>query len=172
MPREMVINFLKYHYADGTTNGSGTGYFTSSFSLPVGSGKYYIRAYATNANGTTYGNQVTVIQPYDELPTFTYNGNTYKVAPEANNTLTWFDAPSYCNNLTLCGYSDWRLPTKNELMQMYNDRNSIGGFSDTYYWSSSKQGTNSYYAVNFYNGAVEYHNGYQAFHVRPIRIDH
>ncbi len=23
MPREMVINFLKYHYADGTTNGSG-----------------------------------------------------------------------------------------------------------------------------------------------------
>ena len=23
MPRDMVINFLKYHYADGTTNGSG-----------------------------------------------------------------------------------------------------------------------------------------------------
>lgn len=24
MPREMVINFLKYHYADGTTNGNGS----------------------------------------------------------------------------------------------------------------------------------------------------
>ena len=24
MPREMVVNFLKYHYADGTTNGKGS----------------------------------------------------------------------------------------------------------------------------------------------------
>ncbi|WP_310557926.1 hypothetical protein [Flavobacterium sp.] len=42
-----------------TVNGIGTGIFTSAISGLVGSTVYYVRAYATNANGTSYGNQVT-----------------------------------------------------------------------------------------------------------------
>jgi len=46
-----------------TIDGSGTGNFTSLISgLNVGS-CYYIRAYATNKFGTTYGNQVTTLCP-------------------------------------------------------------------------------------------------------------
>ena len=163
-----------------TSNGSGTGYYSSSFSLPNGSGLYYIRAYATNANGTSYGPQVTVIQPYDTLPTFQYNGHTYKVAPVANNELSWFDANNFCNNLTLCGYTDWRLPTKDELLQMYNDRNTIGGFFvlsyPHVYWSSTQYSGNDYYIVRFSDGYVFTQNIYYyntpMFNVRPIRIDH
>ena len=165
-----------------TSNGSGTGYFTSSFNLPIGSGKYYIRAYATNANGTTYGNQVTIIHPYDELPTFTYNGNTYKVAPEASNMLTHSDAVSYCNNLSLYGISGWKLPTKYELIQMCNDATNIGGFCEgnyeCRYWSSTKSHTYNnvsyYYRVWFPSGIVDYDEAtpYATNRVRPIRIDH
>jgi uncharacterized protein (TIGR02145 family) len=41
------------------TSGSGTGTFTSNLSGLTPGTTYYIRAYATNTNGTAYGNQVT-----------------------------------------------------------------------------------------------------------------
>lgn len=164
-----------------TTNGSGTGYFASQFSLPGGSGLYYIRAYATNANGTSYGEQVTVIQPYDTLPTFQYNGHTYRVAPEPNNQyLHWSTANTYCENLTLYGYTDWRMPTKDELMQMYSDRNSIGDFVTNYnygadYWSGTTCNGNQYnghYYVSFSSGLFYCSEDVSRnCRVRPIRID-
>lgn len=174
-----------------TSNGIGTGYFSSSFSLPVGSGMYYIRAYATNANGTTYGEQVTVIQPYDELPTFTYNGHTYKVAPDQHTStsqyISWSAAYSYCESLSYGGYSDWRMPTLEELQMMYQNRNSIGGFvyriynSDDYscYWSSTESSSNVHYSVRWDTGSAESLSvdcedgicGTIRLHVRPIRIN-
>lgn len=42
-----------------TTNGSGTGTFTSSLTNLTAGTTYYVRAYATTANGTVYGNEVT-----------------------------------------------------------------------------------------------------------------
>lgn len=42
-----------------TVNGTGTGSFTSVISGLAGNTIYYVRAYATNGNGTVYGNQVT-----------------------------------------------------------------------------------------------------------------
>ncbi|MBR3412509.1 MAG: DUF1566 domain-containing protein [Bacteroidales bacterium] len=141
-----------------TTNGTGTGYYTSLFSITAGSGMYYIRAYATNANGTTYGTQDSITHPYDELPTFQYNGHTYRVAPEPYNTeLRWSEANTYCNNLTLHGYTDWRMPTLGELLQMYSDRYSIV-MNLAYYWSSttcnpSYSTSPGYYYVMFSGGS-------------------
>lgn len=152
-----------------TTDGSGTGYFSSTISLPGGSGRYYIRAYATNANGTVYGEEKSIIQPYDDLPTFQFNGNTYRVAPRANGTFNWSNANSYCNNLTLYGFDDWQLPTKDELIQMYNDRESIGGFYSDAYWSRTSYGGGYYYYVSFHNGQVDIHNNNSLLYVRPIR---
>ncbi len=42
-----------------TTDGSGTGVFTSSVAGLVASTPYYLRAYATNSLGTAYGNEVS-----------------------------------------------------------------------------------------------------------------
>ncbi len=41
-----------------TTDGTGTGAFTSSMTGLQANTKYYVRAYATNSKGTTYGEQV------------------------------------------------------------------------------------------------------------------
>jgi len=42
-----------------TSDGSGTGVFTSQLSGLTPSTIYYVRAYATNAVGTAYGDQIT-----------------------------------------------------------------------------------------------------------------
>jgi len=42
-----------------TNNGKGTGSFTISLSGLTANTKYYVRAYATNSAGTSYGNEVT-----------------------------------------------------------------------------------------------------------------
>jgi hypothetical protein len=42
-----------------TSNGTGTGAFTSTLSGLTASTLYYVRAYATNSVGTSYGNEVS-----------------------------------------------------------------------------------------------------------------
>lgn len=173
-----------------TTDGSGIGYFSSSFSLPVGSGVFYIRAYATNINGTTYGEQFTVVQPYDTLPTFTYNGHTYKVAP-VEGPYFWSTANSYCETMSYMGFNDWRLPSLEELQQMYMQRNNIGGFGDfsniphygsvtdsSIFWSNSPCNYDSnpgtgHSGVDFYDGVVCpcLGNNYIPYLFRPIRME-
>ena len=46
-----------------TTDGTGTGMFTSSITGLTGATVYYLRAYATNAVGTAYGPQITFTTP-------------------------------------------------------------------------------------------------------------
>ncbi|MFM7586106.1 MAG: hypothetical protein ACKO6M_03695, partial [Bacteroidota bacterium] len=66
-----------------TSNGTGTGVFTSTLSGLTASTLYYVRAYATNAVGTAYGSQVSFTtlagpQPCPGTPTVTdVDNNTY-----------------------------------------------------------------------------------------------
>ena len=156
-----------------TENGYGTGSFSSSFEMST-AGVYYIRAYATNANGTAYGEQVTLDGSIISLPTFTFNGMTYRVAPPALNTMSWFKANNYCDTLTLYGCTDWRLPTKDELLQMYDQKNSIGGFNTEKWWSNtSYNGANSgyYYHVDYNNGSSDRSHYSTFLYVRPIHVE-
>jgi hypothetical protein len=60
-----------------------------------------------------------------------------------------------CNDLTEGGYSDWYLPSKDELNKLYLNQVTIGGFAESYtYWSSSEG-----YAPGAWN--QNFHDGYQ-----------
>ncbi len=64
-----------------TTDGSGTGSFTSNLTDLTPGTTYYVRAYATNTIGTSYGEYVTFLT--DETIT-DVDGNTYKVIKIGN----------------------------------------------------------------------------------------
>ena len=58
----------------------------------------------------------------------------------------WSDAVSYCQNLRLDDYSDWRLPTLDELRSILNQPAFINTTDARLkiYWSSSESGSEAY----------------------------
>jgi len=63
-----------------TTDGSGTGPFTSYLTGLTPNTPYYVRAYATNSVGTSYGNEqsfTTLDLSCPGIPTVTYGGQIY-----------------------------------------------------------------------------------------------
>ena len=156
-----------------TSDGIGTGYYLSDLGTSL-TGVVYVRAYATNINGTAYGNQKIINVSYLKLPSFSYGGHTYKVAPCSTSVMNWNQAKDYCNGLKLYDFSDWLLPSKDELLQMFANKNTIGGFGNSSYWSSTFfiSTYNYYYTVDFSTGQTKYWTatGYSAY-VRPIRKD-
>ena len=146
-------------------SGNGTGLFTCNMTNLANNTTYYIKAYAQNSQGTAYGDEISFTT--ELFPTFQYGGETYQVAPDPGNTMSWGNADSYCNNLTSHGLSGWRLPTVDELIQMYSERVSIGGFIDDHYWSSTTCNNNSHNSITF-NGGYIYCDDYNN-RVRPIR---
>jgi hypothetical protein len=63
-------------------------------------------------------------------------------------------ASMYCKKLTLVGYSDWRLPTKEELKSLYTQTNALKNVGANWYWSStsSQSAPERAWGVYFNNG--------------------
>ena len=57
-------------------------------------------------------------------------------------------AAKLCDDLVLNGYSDWYLPSKDELNKLYINRNAIGGFVNFPYWSSSESSNAAAWSQN------------------------
>ena len=74
-----------------------------------------------------------------------------------------------CNDLTKGGYSDWYLPSKDELNKLYLNQVAIGGFDDYYYWSSSELDLYNVSTQNFSNGVQYASSKNIAWRVRAVR---
>ena len=63
-------------------------------------------------------------------------------------------AASACDNLTSSGYTDWYLPSKDELDMMYVNLHlqGLGGFANNYYWSSTEYDILNAWFQNFASG--------------------
>lgn len=117
---------------------------------------------STNAEwgciGTTIGNTFTAIG--------TGQANTTAIV---NGCSTAGIAARICNDLILNGYSDWFLPSKGELDEMYMHKNAIGGFAGYYYWSSSEDDATKTWAQFFGTGSQLIGNKNNISYVRAVR---
>jgi hypothetical protein len=82
-------------------------------------------------------------------------------------------AADLCANLTLGGYSDWFLPSKDELNMMYTNLHSaspsLGGFASNVYWSSTEIDNGYAWFQLFVNGSQNGNYKDFTFYVRAIR---
>ena len=80
-------------------------------------------------------------------------------------------AADICANLSLGGYSDWFLPSKDELNLMYTNLKvaGVGGFAEDGYWSSSEYDANIAWVLHF---GIGFQDGYPknlGLRVRAVR---
>jgi hypothetical protein len=97
-----------------------------------------------------------------------------------SQTMVWSNAIDFCRGLVYAGHSDWRLPSRTELMSLVdNTRNSPAlpaghPFSDiqnSHYWSSTSHsgGTGFAWYVNMSYGHVSDYYTALSFYVWPVR---
>ena len=79
--------------------------------------------------------------------------------------MNWYDAKIACQKLG----AGWRLPTKDELNMLYENKEEIGGFADNSYWSSTEFDSFNAWGQYFTNGTQ--YGFYKNFnyYVRAVR---
>jgi hypothetical protein len=106
----------------------------------------------TNATGTKVG---------------TGNANTRKIVNVQGKNGTY--AALLCFNYKNGGFSDWYLPSKDELNLLYQQRNVVGGLGATNYWSSSEVSKGTAWDQEFGGGFQFKDNKSFTLNVRAIR---
>ncbi len=67
------------------------------------------------------------------------------------------------------GYTDWYLPSKDELNNLYINRTVIGGFAGYWYWSSTEISNTLAAANYFYNGTQSTGGKSANYYIRAVR---
>jgi surface protein len=67
------------------------------------------------------------------------------------------------------GYTDWFLPSKDELNQLYENKTAISGFTDAWYWSSTEFNNDVAWLQIFSNGNQNDDIKANTYYVRAVR---
>jgi hypothetical protein len=98
-------------------------------------------------------------------------GNLLVAEHDFPKSFSVFDAKEACVKLG----KGWRLPTKNELNTLYQNKKKIGGFIEYYYWSSTDYADYAYrdWYQSFSDGEQKYLNNpdriHEEYKVRAVR---
>ncbi len=105
-------------------------------------------------------------------------GMNFYVAMKDLGTMNWSSANSSCQNYSFCGNLKGILPSKDQLLTMYNNKSSLNSLLSTnggtkltegWYWSSTNYGNGHHHGVHMSGGAVDRNgNANLSYYVRPV----
>ena len=104
--------------------------------------------------------------------------DAYSDSGDTIKRATWQDALVYCEELSLGGESDWRLPNKNELFSIIDMSKYDSAISSVFtnvtsivYWSSTSNASDSSdaWVVSFYTGLVTRYSKTRELWIRCVR---
>jgi hypothetical protein len=111
------------------------------------------------------GSPSVVVPGADGTAIGTGNQNTLDIVAGVSRAT----AAKVCADLDIDGYSDWYLPSRDELSKLYENRLAVGGFAPGYYWSSSESTYNMSWVVNFVSGGTGTMSKWAWNYVRAVR---
>jgi hypothetical protein len=93
---------------------------------------------------------------------------------DQSSSCSWYNAQdiiSTSSNHSTAGklFTDWRLPTKNELNLLYSQKSVVGGFAYNFYWSSREDGYGGAWLRDFGAGSQFSDLKSNTAYVRAIR---
>jgi hypothetical protein len=115
------------------------------------------------------GSNITTVATATALGTGLSNTNAIIAAQGAGSY-----AASVARNHNGGGYTDWHLPSKNELEKLIINKNAIGGFvtsgSTAWYYSSSESASDTAWLIYAVDGTWYANPKQETWNVRPIRF--
>jgi hypothetical protein len=176
-------NTMSSGYWSSTTYAGGTGSaWGVGFEVGVGGdyGKslsFFVRA----VRGGQSGSLGDLVINGDGTVTDTSTGLMWQQQTAGVGNMTWEEAISYCESLSLGGYDDWRLPNRNELQSIVDctriypaiDTVAFPNTSDC--WSSTTNTNENgnawcvYFVIGLVNTNIKSNPYLQTLHVRAVR---
>jgi len=91
------------------------------------------------------------------------------VSTKEVGNVNWEKAQKICAAYKVGNTGGWRLPSKDELNIIYQNRKHLGNYTKGNYWSATEEGKNSAVTINFANGNQTKSNKQSDFAVRAVR---
>ena len=91
------------------------------------------------------------------------------VSSKEVGNVNWDKAQKICAAYKIGNTGGWRLPSKDELNIIYQNRKHLGNYTKGNYWSATEEGKNSAITINFSNGNQTKSNKQSDFAVRAVR---
>jgi hypothetical protein len=132
-------------------------------------GSYCLEAAPSDAGSAIWSNVVGSAVGTTGVAFGTGQANTDAITAQPGHTTS---AAKLCSDYELNGYTDWFLPSQDELKLMYQNLYvaHLGSFNSGWYWSSSEYNSYLAWAADFStNFATYWQKNMYVNHVRPIR---
>jgi len=172
---------------DATTDGNNNGYLLPDTGQTAcyytdGYDGYCIPCVGTGQDGEFTINPMSFTDNGNGTVTDNVTGLMWQQSDD-DTERNWDEAGSYCQSLALAGHSDWRLPSRRELMSIVNYKTYFPAIDSVkfpgtnasvysgYYWSSTSFAplSSSAWHVGFYHGNVNLYDKTHSRYVRCVR---